>query len=58
MTACPPEHPKLPILVVTGFAERSALEGVSEAQIIGKPFLTSELADKVRLALRAGGTAL
>jgi len=27
------------------------LKGVSEAQIIGKPFVTSELADKVRLAL-------
>lgn len=49
-------RPTLPILFVTGFAERSALKGVSEAQIIGKPFLTSELADKVRLALRTGGT--
>ncbi len=44
-------RPALPILFVTGFAERSALKGAGEAQIVGKPFLTSELADKVRLAL-------
>lgn len=45
------KRPGLPILFVTGFADRSALAGVSEAQIIGKPFLDNELADKVRIAL-------
>jgi signal transduction histidine kinase len=45
------KRPNLPILFVTGFADRAQLAGVSEAQIIGKPYLDSELADKVRLAL-------
>ena len=31
-------RPALPILFVTGYADRAALEGVSNAQIIGKPF--------------------
>ena len=44
-------RPKLPILFVTGFADRAALEGVSEAHIVGKPFMDDELAVKVRLAL-------
>ena len=50
------KRPTLPILFITGFAERAALVGVSEAQIIGKPFLDDELADKVQLAL-AGGSS-
>jgi CheY-like chemotaxis protein len=45
------KRPAIPILFVTGFAERSALAGVSEAQIIGKPFVDSELAEKIRAAL-------
>jgi CheY-like chemotaxis protein/anti-sigma regulatory factor (Ser/Thr protein kinase) len=45
------KRPNLPILFVTGFADRAQLAGVSEAQIIGKPYLDSELADKVRVAL-------
>jgi signal transduction histidine kinase/ActR/RegA family two-component response regulator len=44
-------RPTLPILFVTGYADRAALEGVSEAQIIGKPFIDAELHDKVRTAL-------
>lgn len=43
--------PALPILFVTGYADRAALEGVSEAQIIGKPFVDSELHEKLRTAL-------
>jgi signal transduction histidine kinase len=46
-----PRRPTLPILFVTGFADRTALEGVNEARIIGKPFIDSELVDKVRLTL-------
>jgi signal transduction histidine kinase/CheY-like chemotaxis protein len=44
-------RPALPILFVTGYADRAALEGVSEAQIIGKPFVDNELHEKVRTAL-------
>jgi signal transduction histidine kinase len=44
----------LPVLFVTGFADRTRLSGISEASIVGKPFIDSELADKVRLALAAG----
>jgi signal transduction histidine kinase/CheY-like chemotaxis protein len=44
-------RPALPILFVTGFADRSALAGVNEAHIVGKPFVGSELVDKVRAAL-------
>src|SRR5262245_64805503 len=50
------QRPTLPVLFITGFAERSALADVSEAQIVSKPFVGNELADKVRLAL-AGGAA-
>src|SRR5262245_53598052 len=46
-------RPALPVLFVTGYADRAALEGVSETQIIGKPFLNQELHDKVRAALAA-----
>lgn len=44
-------RPALPILFVTGYADRAALEGVSEAQIIGKPFVGNALHDRVRTAL-------
>jgi len=46
-------RPALPLLMVTGFADRAALAGVSDAHIIGKPFLDDELATKVRNALSA-----
>jgi hypothetical protein len=44
----------LPILFVTGFADRAALVGVKDSQIIGKPFLDDELTTKIQLALSAG----
>jgi CheY-like chemotaxis protein len=50
------KRPGLPTLFVTGFADRAALAGINDAQIIGKPFINSELADKVRAAL-SGTTA-
>ena len=40
------KRPTLPMLFVTGFADRTALAGVSEAQIIGKPFIDDELATR------------
>jgi signal transduction histidine kinase len=45
------KRPGLPVLFVTGFADRGALGGVSEAEIVGKPFLDGELDEKVRRAL-------
>jgi signal transduction histidine kinase/ActR/RegA family two-component response regulator len=45
------KRPTMPVLFVTGFADRTALSGVSEAQIVSKPFVDDELAHKVRLAL-------
>jgi signal transduction histidine kinase len=47
--------PSLPTLFVTGFADRTALTGVSESRIIGKPFEPGELARKVRTALAERG---
>jgi signal transduction histidine kinase len=47
-------RPDLPVLFVTGFADRAALEGVSEDYIVGKPFADGELAIKVRSALAQG----
>jgi signal transduction histidine kinase len=44
-------QPALPILFVTGYAEREALVGVSDRRIVRKPYVTVELAEKVRLAL-------
>jgi hypothetical protein len=43
--------PSLPVVFVTGFADRAALAGDSDTQIVGKPIISSELADKVRTAL-------
>jgi signal transduction histidine kinase len=43
--------PFLPTLFITGFADLTALAGVSESHIIGKPFHQHELAVKVRVAL-------
>jgi CheY-like chemotaxis protein len=47
--------PRMPVLFVTGFAERDALAGISDRQIVRKPFVAGELAEKVQLAL--GGEA-
>jgi signal transduction histidine kinase/ActR/RegA family two-component response regulator len=43
--------PTLPVVLITGFAERAALAEVKDVQIIGKPFAEDELAEKVRSAL-------
>jgi len=51
------KRPALPILFVTGFADRTALAGIRESQIIGKPFVNEELASKVRLAIASGRSA-
>ncbi len=44
-------YPKLPILFVTGYADRSTLAGINEAQTIGKPFRSDDLCMKIASAL-------
>jgi CheY-like chemotaxis protein len=44
-------HPRLPILFVTGYADRTQLAGISEAQTIGKPFEPHELAARISAVL-------
>jgi signal transduction histidine kinase/ActR/RegA family two-component response regulator len=44
-------RPTIPILFITGFADRAAISGIDGAQIIGKPFSRDELADKVTRVL-------
>jgi signal transduction histidine kinase len=44
-------RPALPILFVTGYADRAALVGINDTQIVGKPFANDELAAKIKLAL-------
>lgn len=43
--------PSVPTVVITGFADRSALAGISESCIIGKPFDQDELSRKISTAL-------
>lgn len=52
------DRPMIPILFITGFADRAAISGIDGAQIIGKPFSRDELADKVTQVLSAGGQRL
>ena len=49
------DRPTIPILFITGFADRAAISGIDGAQIIGKPFSRDELADKVTQVLSARG---
>ena len=44
-------YPRLPILFVTGYADRTLLSGIDEAQTIGKPFQLHDLAGKIAQAL-------
>lgn len=49
-------YPKLPIVFVTGYADRAQLASISTAQTIGKPFEVGELAETLARALnREGG---
>jgi CheY-like chemotaxis protein len=45
------KHPAIPILYVTGYADRNSLATVSEERIVRKPFIGDELATKVNMAL-------
>jgi signal transduction histidine kinase len=44
-------RPALPVLFVTGYADRAALVGINDTQIVGKPFANDELASKIKVAL-------
>jgi len=48
-------RPSLPMLFITGFADRTALAGVADQHIIGKPYRRDELAQKVRGVLAEAG---
>jgi signal transduction histidine kinase len=52
------DRPTIPILFITGFADRGAISGIDGAQIIGKPFSRDELAEKVTHVLSARGQCL
>jgi signal transduction histidine kinase len=46
--------PSLPVLFVTGYADKTALGDISEERLIKKPFIDDELTTKVRSALIEG----
>jgi signal transduction histidine kinase/ActR/RegA family two-component response regulator len=48
------KFPTLPVLFVTGYADKTALEDVGEERIIKKPFVDDELTTKVNTALIKG----
>ncbi len=57
------KFPNLPVLFVTGYADKTALEKIDDARIIKKPFVGDELANKVQAALaktspRSGGNVV
>jgi signal transduction histidine kinase/CheY-like chemotaxis protein len=43
--------PSCPVMFITGYADTSALGDIDETQIVTKPFIGNELADKVQIAL-------
>lgn len=43
--------PSRPVLFVTGYADTSAIGDIDDKQIVRKPFIGNELADKVQFAL-------
>lgn len=51
--------PSRPVIFVTGYADTSALGDIDQTQIVRKPFIENELADKVQFALsnRAGNSS-
>ena len=45
------KFPALPILFITGYADKAAIHDIADARIIKKPFVGDELAKKVQAAL-------
>jgi CheY-like chemotaxis protein len=52
------KFPTLPILFVTGYADKAALGDIGEERIIRKPFITDELTTKLNTALIKGAPRL
>jgi FixJ family two-component response regulator len=50
------ERSSMPVLFIIGFADRTALAGVGRVEIISKPFIDDELADKAQLAPAEGAS--
>lgn len=48
------QFPTLPLVFTTGYVDNAALEEISDARIIKKPFVGDELAIKVQAALNEG----
>ena len=48
------KYPAIPILFVTGYADKDTLRDVGDERIIKKPFIGQELAEKVNTALVKG----
>jgi signal transduction histidine kinase/CheY-like chemotaxis protein len=48
------KYPAIPILFVTGYADKNAFRDIGEERIIKKPFIGEELAQKVNAALVKG----
>jgi DNA-binding response OmpR family regulator len=51
------KFPALPILFVTGYADKAALDDIVDARIVKKPFVGDELAKNVQAALTRSGSA-
>jgi CheY-like chemotaxis protein len=45
------KFPALPVLFITGYADKSALAAIGDARLVKKPFLGDELVTKVQTAL-------
>jgi signal transduction histidine kinase/CheY-like chemotaxis protein len=48
------KDPSCPVMFITGYADTSALGDIDDKQIVRKPFIGNELADKVQFALANG----
>jgi hypothetical protein len=51
------DRPTIPILFITGFADRAAISGIDGAQTICKAFSRNEFADKGNAGTERGRTA-
>jgi CheY-like chemotaxis protein len=49
------KYPGIPILFVTGYVDKSIFRDVSDDRIVKKPFVGSELAEKVSSAILQSG---
>ena len=45
------KRPTVPILFVTGYVDKAALEDFGDDKIISKPFIGDELAEKINAAV-------